>query len=77
MNLNVRLDDLKAALKAEGIEVPDGTLERIFRKLTNPDGCEFCGQHVKVGIYVTPSGRVAPSAGPNRKYVTACCRKEI
>lgn len=73
-----KLEDLKAALAAEGVVLDEEPLARAWRKLTNPGGCENCGQHVKVGIYVSAkTGKVVDGHGPGRKFVTACCRREI
>jgi hypothetical protein len=73
-----KLEDLEAALAAEGVVLDHDALARAWRKLTNPGGCEHCGQHVKVGIYVSAkTGKVTDGIGPGRKYVTACCRKDI
>jgi hypothetical protein len=67
--MNVQLDALKAALTAEGVELPEEVLDRVWRKLTNPDGCEHCGQHVKVGVNKVVNRR--------KVFVTACCGTEI
>lgn len=76
---DVNLDDLRKALEAEGVVLDEEPLKRAWRRVTNAGGCEFCGQHVKVGMYVTPTGRpVKGDADPSRhKLVTACCRTEI
>lgn len=58
---DVDLNDLKAALRAEGLEVDNKVMDRVFRRLTMPEGCEHCGQHVKVGVV------------KRGKIYTACC----
>lgn len=76
--MDIKLEDLEAALAAEGVELDRDLLARAWRKVTNPGGCEHCGQHVKVGIYVSKkSGKPVAGHGPNAKFVTACCRTEI
>lgn len=76
--MDIKLEDLKAGLEAEGVVLDEDVLAKVYRKLTNPGGCEFCGQHVKVGIYVSAkTGKVVDGIGPGRKFVTACCRKEV
>lgn len=76
--MDIRLEDLAAGLAAEGVAVPDGALARVYRRLTQPGGCEHCGQHVKVGIYVTKTGLASNAgAGPGRTFVTACCKNPI
>lgn len=76
--MDIKLEDLKSALAAEGVVLDEAPLARAWRKLTNPGGCEHCGQHVKVGVYVSErTGKPAPGAGPGRKYVTACCKNDI
>lgn len=45
---NITLDALEKAFKAEGIEVDPAALRRAYRRIAQPEGCEHCGQHVKV-----------------------------
>jgi hypothetical protein len=56
---------LKAALVAEGVKLKEELLDKIFRKLTNPSGCENCGMHVKVGV------------ASGNDLVTACCSTKL
>lgn len=61
----ITLADLRSALDAEGVKVDDEALSRAYRKLRNPNGCEHCGQHVKVGVIKT--------SGSGHGIHTACC----
>jgi len=64
----VDLAKLKQALVEEGVQLTkevETAIERAFRKLTNPQGCDKCGMHVKVGVMV------------KNKLVTACCGTEV
>lgn len=76
-----KLEDLEAALKAEGVELDRDALARAWRKVTNPGGCEHCGQHVKVGVYITKTGKPAKDDSDHdaleHRFVTACCKTEI
>jgi hypothetical protein len=56
---------LKAALEAEGVELNHEVFDRVARKLANPDGCEWCGMHIKVCVM------------KSRKMFTACCGRLI
>lgn len=40
---------LDAALRAEGVNVDQEVLTKVFRRLANPAGCEKCGSPTKVG----------------------------
>lgn len=62
---DIKLHELKEALIAEGVKVKEEILNRVFRKLANPQGCEACGQHVKVGV------------AQGDALVTACCGEKI
>lgn len=55
------VEQLHAALTAEKVKISKEVLTRVWRKLDNPSGCEFCGQHVKVGEVV------------DGKMFTKCC----
>lgn len=58
---DISLEDLKAALIAEGHEFKEDVVDRVFRRLENPSGCESCGANTKVAV----------ASGEN--LVTACC----
>jgi hypothetical protein len=58
---DIQLEDLEKALDSEGVEIDREVLRKVFRRLANPQGCEHCGQHVKVARIV------------RGKQVTACC----
>lgn len=69
---NIRLEDLRTALSAEGLTLDaedEVRLLRAWRKLENPDGCPFCGQHVLVGV---PKKRRGQDI-----LLTACCNQKI
>ena len=78
--MDIKLEDLKAGLEAEGVQLDSDVLAKVYRKLTSPGGCEWCGQHVKVGVYVTKTGK--PATGEDHealghRFVTACCGHAI
>jgi hypothetical protein len=58
---DIEFDDLLSAMGAEGLKPDKGTMLRVFRRLANPQGCEHCGQHVKVAVM------------KRGKQYTACC----
>lgn len=62
---DISLDQLKNALVAEGVKIKDEILDRLFRKLANPSGCEFCGQPTKVAVE------------KGGALVTACCNAKV
>lgn len=62
---DIKLEELETALLAEDVQVDPVALRRAFRRLTAPQGCEYCGQHVKVGV--VEDGIVK----------TACCGREV
>ncbi len=66
--MTVEIGKLKAAIKAEGLELDKeaiGILERVWRRLEKPDGCEWCGSHIKVGII------------KGKQLVLSCCGQKI
>ncbi len=50
------------AMNAEGLKLGHEVLERIFRRLENPAGCELCGARTK-----------AASVAQDGALVTNCC----
>lgn len=61
----INLGNLKAALAAEGVNIDGVILDRVFRRLSNPGGCEYCGAATAVGVV-------------KRGYIVrACCGKRM
>lgn len=48
--LGVDEKKIREALKAEGVEVEEAVLKRVFRRIFNPAGCEKCGAVTKVAV---------------------------
>jgi len=61
----ILLEDLKAALAAEGHKFKEDVIDRVFRKLANPSGCHYCGSNTMVGV------------ASATKIVTACCNTKV
>lgn len=50
------------AIVAEGVQLKDEVLHRIFRRVENPSGCEQCGARTKMA-----------EEKPNGALHTVCC----
>jgi hypothetical protein len=61
-NLSPEANKFLKALLAEGVQLKDEVLHRIFRRVDNPAGCEKCGARTKLAA--------ENAAGA---LVTTCC----